>query len=90
MDEQEYWKKASEGVSVSDYPAAEEESVDFPPVIHVAYAVCTRDCGSAQFIVDGSSQLCEYCGRQRFRTVVRRYVLADENATGVEPQHRDM
>jgi hypothetical protein len=84
MVQHEYWKTASEGLSPSDYPEVNEEDVVFPSEIPIAYAVCPPDCGAAQFIVDGSSQICEYCGRQRFRTAVRWYVLRPEDSRAPE------
>jgi len=56
-----------------DYPKV--RAVEFPSELTVAYAVCSRKCGSRQFIVDGSTQVCEYCGCLMFRTEVRRYIL---------------
>ena len=58
------------------YP--EVETVNFPKEIYVAYAVCGKDCGNREFIVDGQTQICEYCKKQMFRTEVRRYVLAEK------------
>lgn len=69
-----------EAYKLEDYP--EVESVDFPEEIYVAYAVCSKECGNREFIVDGQTQVCEHCGKQMFRTEVRKYVLArpyDEN-----------
>ncbi len=51
-------------------------AVDFPQEIYIAFAVCGKRCGVNEFIVDGSTQVCNYCGRLKFRTEVRRYVLA--------------
>jgi hypothetical protein len=53
-----------------DYPDPE---VSFPDEVHVAYAVCHPDCGVREFIVDGSTQECQRCGRNMFRTAVQRY-----------------
>jgi hypothetical protein len=60
---------------LEDYP--EVEDVDFPEEIYIAYAVCGKYCGNKEFIVDGQTQVCEYCGKQMFRTVVRKYVLSN-------------
>ena len=76
--EHEYWKKAGEGISLEDYPEIDDEQVDFPAEIHIAYAVSTKDCGLREFIVDGSTQICQYCGKMMYRTAVRRYVLAPD------------
>jgi hypothetical protein len=48
---------------------------EFPRELSVAYAVCSKKCGARQFIVDGGTQICEYCGRSMFRTEVATYVL---------------
>jgi len=74
--EREYWKRASQGISLKDYP--EVQDVEFPSEIYIAFAVCGRDCGAQTFIVDGGPQICELCGRVMFRTFVRRYVLASD------------
>ena len=58
---------------LEDYP--EINSVDFPQEIYVAYAVCAKKCGNREFIVDGQSQVCQYCGGMMFRTEVKKYVL---------------
>ena len=59
-----------------DYP--DPGAVSFPEAIHIAYAVCHPECGAREFIVDGSTQECQYCGGGlMFRTEVREYVLRD-------------
>jgi hypothetical protein len=57
--------------SLEDYPEVDNDTIGFPERVAVAYAVCGRDCGRAEFIVDGSTQMCQYCGRLMFRAVVR-------------------
>lgn len=57
------------------YP--EVDHVDFPVEIHVAFAVCSRQCGAREFIVDGQTQVCQHCGHLMFRTEVRKYRLAE-------------
>lgn len=74
--EREYWRKAQEGFAVENYPNV--ESVGFPAEVWVAYAVCTHECGNKQFIIDGSTQICDCCGRVMFRTLVRRYSIAQD------------
>ncbi|HET6382017.1 MAG TPA: hypothetical protein VFJ58_01390 [Armatimonadota bacterium] len=76
--ETHYWKKAGRGLREADYPEVDEASVTFPPTIGVAYAVCTKECGRAEFIVDGSTQICHYCGRSMFRIVSKLYRLEEE------------
>jgi hypothetical protein len=61
---------------LQDYPKI--ESVEFPKEINIAFAVCSKQCGSYQFIVDGSMQICEYCYRKMLKKRARGYVLADE------------
>jgi hypothetical protein len=53
-----------------DYP---EVTANFLKAIHIAYAVCHPDCGTEELIVDGSTQLCQRCGRLMFRTEVKEY-----------------
>jgi hypothetical protein len=60
---------------LDDYP--EVADVAFPPSLHVAFAVCSRECGAREFIVDGQTQVCQRCGRLMFRTEVREYHLAE-------------
>ena len=51
---------------------------EFPNEIYVAYAVCGKQCGNKEFIVDGQTQVCEHCHKQMFRTEVRKYTLAED------------
>jgi hypothetical protein len=59
-----------------DYPTATD--VNFPESIYIAYAVCHPECGVAEYIVDGSTQECQYCGGLMFRTEVAEYMLASK------------
>lgn len=52
-----------------------ETAVEFPPTIDIAYAVCHPDCRTEEFIVEGSTQECQRCGRLLYRTETREYVL---------------
>ena len=58
-----------------DYP--EIDKVNFPEAIHIAYAVCHPECGTREFIVDGSTQECQKCGSTMFRTEVAEYKLSN-------------
>lgn len=70
-------KKAPfEAYELKDYPAVND--VQFPTQIYIAYAVCGKECGNKEFIVDGQSQVCQYCGKLMFRTDVKKYVLSVE------------
>lgn len=60
---------------LSDFPDVKPKDVAFPETIFVAFAVCTKQCRARQFIVDGSTQVCEYCGQNMFRTEVAEYEL---------------
>ena len=62
---------------LKDYP--EVETVDFPREIIIVYAVCSKQCGNEQFIVDGSTQTCEYCYREMLKKRSRKYVLAEDS-----------
>jgi hypothetical protein len=54
-----------------DYPDVVGE---FPETLPIAYAVCHPDCGTEQFIVEGSTQECQRCGRLMFRNATKEYV----------------
>lgn len=56
---------------LDDYPKV--TGVAFPKKLPIAYAVCGTKCGNRAFIVDGSTQVCEYCGHLMFRTEVSSY-----------------
>jgi hypothetical protein len=62
---------------LEDYP--DIETAAFPKEINIAYAVCSNKCGVQQFIVEGSTQICEYCCRKMLKKRVLRYVLAEEH-----------
>ena len=49
--------------------------VTFPITLPVAYAVCHPECGTAEFIVEGSTQECQRCGGSLFRMETREYTL---------------
>ncbi len=68
-------KHRFEGYDLEEYP--EVENMEFPKEIYIAFAVCGKECGAKGFIVDGQTQVCEYCGKLMFRTEVKKYVLAE-------------
>ena len=45
----------------------------FPLTLFVAFATCRADCGVAEFIVEGSTQECQRCGRLLFRHKSQKY-----------------
>ncbi len=49
--------------------------IRFPKQVHIAFAVC--QCGCKEFIVDGSTQECQYCGDLMFRTETAEYSRTD-------------
>ncbi len=66
------------------YPIDEYPKIalfEFPKEIHIAYAVCGTQCGNREFIVDGQTQVCEFCHKQMFRTEVRKYTLCENPDT---------
>ncbi len=67
-------RKTCCGINLSDYPVVIHQEVSFPAEVGIAYAVCRTECGNSVFIVDGSSQRCERCGGEMFRTATRIYV----------------
>lgn len=65
-------------------PALEEylsldDNQKFPEEISIALAVCTKKCGTVEWIVDGSTQVCQHCGSLMYRTEVKKYRLTDES-----------
>jgi len=69
------WKL--EGYRLDEYPEIKPEEINFPKEISIAFAVCSKECGALSFIVDGGPQVCEYCGKNMFRTEVKKYILAE-------------
>lgn len=69
----DYWREAESGLTLTDYPEIDDASVAFPDTVHIAYAVYHKGCGHREFIVDGSTQICYYCGKMMFRTAVKLY-----------------
>jgi len=66
-----------EGYPLNEYPEVEEEDIEFPAEIWIAYAVCGTSCGIQGFIVDGQTQVCQNCGKLMYRTYSRKYRLVD-------------
>lgn len=64
-----------EAYPLDDYIDIEEREIVFPKEIFVAFAVCSKECGNTEYIVDGSSQVCQKCGKLLFRTAVKKYIL---------------
>ena len=67
-----------EFADLKDYPDVDPDSIVFPEETWIAYAVCRTECGNAEFIVDGQTQVCDRCYDQLFRTEVRKYDLTDD------------
>ena len=65
-----------EAYPMEDYPKV--DAVAFSETIHIAYAVCGKECGNKEFIVDGQTQVCQRCGRLMFRTFVQKFVIEIE------------
>lgn len=64
------------GYELKEY--SKVDCVEFPRQISIAYAVCGKSCGNKEFIVDGQTQVCQYCGKLMFRTVVKEYLLKSD------------
>ena len=47
--------------------------VAFPESLPIAFATCHADCRAAEFIVEGSTQECQMCGRHMFRQATKDY-----------------
>lgn len=56
-----------------------DDGQEFPKEINIALAVCTKNCGTVEFIVDGSTQVCQHCGSLMFRTENKKYRLMDKD-----------
>ena len=57
----------------NNYPAVAAPS--FPERLPIAYAFCHPECGTREFIVDGSTQECQRRGGLLFRAETREYEL---------------
>jgi hypothetical protein len=77
--ERRYWETVTDNVSLEDYPQVDDAAIGFPASVGVAYAVCSKECGRAEFIVDGSTQICYHCGGMMFRAAVREYTLSSKS-----------
>lgn len=58
---------------IKDYPEVEPSSVKFPKEIFITFAVCSKECGVCEFIIDTQTDICEYCGNHMLHTAVRKY-----------------
>ena len=50
-----------------------DPTMNFPGNLDIALAVCHPDCGTEEFIVEGSTQECQRCGRLLFRVHTCNY-----------------
>jgi hypothetical protein len=71
----DYWREAQGELTPADYPDVNAQAIDFPQQVYIAFAVCHKGCGRREFIVDGSTQVCHYCGKMMFRICSRQYTL---------------
>jgi len=70
--------KISNYFKLQDYPDIDPNSVEFPTEICLVYAVCRKECGNREFLIDSQTDICEYCGHHMLHTVGRKYILAKE------------
>ena len=68
-------------INLEDYPKVDVNLIKFPKEIYIAFAVCRKECGNKEFIFDGETQVCEYCGHQMFRTEERKYLLIENQGS---------
>lgn len=54
---------------LSDYPEIDPNSVHFPTEICIVYAICRKECGNREFLIDNQTDICEYCGHHMLHTV---------------------
>lgn len=64
-----------EYIKIEDYP--DVDNIEFPSEIYISVSLCGNDCGACGFIVDGSTQICEYCGRLMIKHDSKKYILAE-------------
>lgn len=65
-----------------------DDGQEFPKEIDIALAVCTKNCGAVEFIVDGSTQVCQHCGSLMFRTESKKYRLMDKDEAESETDNK--
>ena len=63
---------------IDEYLLLDEDEIQFDKEEYIAFAVCSKECGTMQFIVDGQTQVCPKCGKLMFRTAVKKYRLVEE------------
>lgn len=61
---------------LSDYPEAND--IKFPSKINISFAVCSKTCGNFSYIVEDSTHICEYCGREMKNLKTKEYCLVDK------------
>ena len=64
-------------IPLKECPNIENIKYVYPKEICIAFAVCGKDCGHKEFIVDGGTQICPCCGRNMFRTETKMYLLSE-------------
>ena len=57
------------------YPEVASNSIKFPKNILITYAVCRKGCGNRGLIVEGNTDICEYCGHHMLHTYTRKHTL---------------
>ena len=60
-----------------------EARATFPETLFVAFATCHVDCGAAEFIVEGSTQECQRCGRLPFRHTSKEYAIKNSEGPDI-------
>jgi hypothetical protein len=63
---------------LKDYLDIDSAAISFQSEIYVAYAVCRKHCGNKEFISDGKTQVCQYCGHHMLHTVGEKYVIQED------------
>lgn len=66
---------------LDQYIKIREDDISFPEEIEISLAVCSEKCGNIEFIVDGSSQVCQYCGKLMFRTATKTYAIKQKESS---------
>lgn len=61
----------------------------FPEKLWIAFAICTNKCQNKEFIVDGSSQVCKYCGDALFRIKSEGYKINDNKINLLDKKYAE-
>lgn len=64
-------------ITLEDFKDGKVDCIGDIKEVWIALACCTKECGNAELIVDGSTQICPKCGKTMFRTKGHKYLLKE-------------